>query len=446
MKQQLVFSILAYFRFFAKLQLLKNRPTIIGVTGSAGKTSTRDAIYAAIKNDKRVKVSYKANSESGIPLNILGLSPAKFTLLEWLKLMLLCPVKLLTNWEKYSIYLVEMGIDGPNSPKNMEYLLTIIQPDIGIILNAAPMHSQQFDYLVKAKDSAQRAQEIITLIAKEKGKIVTSLNETQTAVINIDQQELVNLQPLVRAKILTFGKSNLSDIQILDYNIKDTHTIFSYKIGSKTQTLTFKNQLLPQHFAYTFAASIAVGRTLHISLSRIISNLEQDFKLPEGRSSFITGINGSKIIDSSYNSSTKPALDMLDLLTVVPGKRKFAVLGDIRELGAVSQLEHEAVAQKASEVCDAVLLIGPQMKQFALPVVQKIKTQAHWFKTAYQAADFLQTQLKTDDIILVKGSQNTLLLEIVVEQLMAQPENAQKLLARRGAFWDKKRAELKDIS
>lgn len=444
MKQQLVFCILAYFRFFAKLQLLKNRPTIIGVTGSAGKTSTRDAIYAALKNDKKVKVSYKANSESGIPLNILGLSPTKFTVLEWLKLILLCPVKLLINWEKYTIYLVEMGIDSPNPPKNMEYLLTIVKPDIGIILNAAPMHSQQFDYLVKAKEGAQRAQEITALIANEKGKIVTSLNENQTAIINIDQQELVNLQPQVRAKILTFGKSNLSDIQILDYKISDTNTIFSYKIDSRTQTLTFKNQLLPQHFAYTFAASIAVGRTLHLSLSKIISNLEQNFKLPAGRSSFIAGMNGSKIIDSSYNSSTKPALDMLDLLTVVPGKRKFAVLGDIRELGEVAQQQHELVAQKASEVCDAVLLIGPQMKQFALPVVQKTKTQAHWFKTAYQAANFLQTQLKKDDVILVKGSQNTLLLEILVEQLMAHPQDAQKLLARRGAFWDKKRAELKD--
>jgi len=91
------------------------------------------------------------------------------------------------------------------------------------------------------------------------------------------------------------------------------------------------------------------------------------------------------------------------------------------------------------------LLIGPQMKAFALPVIQKTKTQVHWFNNAYQAAEFLKTQLKQDDIILIKGSQNTLLLEIAVEILMANPNQAGQLLARRGEFWDKKRAELRDL-
>jgi UDP-N-acetylmuramyl pentapeptide synthase len=136
---------------------------------------------------------------------------------------------------------------------------------------------------------------------------------------------------------------------------------------------------------------------------------------------------------------------MLDLLKKLPGKNKFALLGDIRELGEVTQLEHEKVAQKASETCNAVLLVGPQMKQFALPLIEKTSTQVHWFRHAYFAADFLQHQLKKDDILLVKSSQNTLLLEIAVEKLMANPKQANQLLARRGKFWDLKREEINSI-
>lgn len=114
----------------------------------------------------------------------------------------------------------------------------------------------------------------------------------------------------------------------------------------------------------------------------------------------------------------------------------------MRELGKVAQLEHEKVAKKAIAVCDAIFLTGPQMKEFALPIIKKSTVPVLWFKNGYEAADYLQDQLKKDDVLLVKASQNTLLLEITVEKLMARPEEANTLLARRGAFWDKKRAEL----
>lgn len=442
MKQKLISFILAYFRFFAKLQLLKIKPIVIGITGSAGKTSTRDAIFATIKNKYRVKVSYKANSETGIPLNILGLTPTNFTPIEWLKLMILCPVKLLTNWKKYDVYLVEMGIDSPLPPKNMGYLLSIVKPNISIMLNAAPMHSEPFDYLVKTTNKEKRAQELTKLIANEKGKIVTQIDSNQKAILNIDQKELEDLIPNIKANLISFGKSLNANIKITNYKFDKTGTRFGFLVKQKTFNLLFKKQILPEHFTHTFAAAIAVGLSLNIETEKIKSSLEKNFKLPPGRSSLIEGINGSLIIDSSYNSSTKPAIDMLNLLNKIPGKRKFALLGDIRELGEVAQIEHETVAKHASKVCDEIYLVGPQMKEFALPVIEKSNAPVKWFKNGYEAGDYIKTKLKKDDIILVKASQNTLLLEIAVEKLMAHPEQADNLLARRGEFWDKKRAEI----
>ena len=443
MKEKLIFFALLYFKFFAKLQLLKIRPFIIGVTGSAGKTSTRNAIFSVIKQKYRVKVSYKANSESGIPLNILGLTPKNFSILEWLTLVILCPLKLITNWKKYDIYLVEMGIDSPKPPKNMGYLLTILKPDIGIVLNAAPMHSEPFDYLVTQTDPEKRATEITKLIAAEKGKIVTHLSKKKIAIINEDQKEITDLKPKIQAKLITFGTKKTATVQIVKYSVNTSGTEFLFRVNQEELYIQCSRQLLPQHFSQTFAAAISTAVALGIDLTTIKNGLETQFKLPPGRSSLIPGIAGSTLIDSSYNASTQPTLDMLELLVAVPGKRKIAVLADMRELGAVAQIEHEKVAKRASEVCDAVLLIGPQSKQFSLPIIEKTKTQVHWFENAAAAADFLKKQLKKDDVILIKGSQNTLLLEIAVEKLMAQPKDAELLLARRGEFWDQKRAELK---
>jgi hypothetical protein len=83
------------------------------------------------------------------------------------------------------------------------------------------------------------------------------------------------------------------------------------------------------------------------------------------------------------------------------------------------------------------------MKKFIWPILKKAKTRVDWVDNAYQAAEILKTELSAGDMLLVKGSQNTLLLETAVERLMAHPEQADQFLCRRGAYWDKKRAELK---
>jgi len=192
-KKHLSLILLHYFRLLSKVQLNKvkllqkikgQELTIIGITGSSGKTICQNLIETTLSPHFSLKSNSGANSESGIPLNILGLKPQNYSLLDWLRLILLSPIMLLLNWKTYQIYLVEMGIDGPDSPKNMDYLLTILKPDISIFLNVNLVHSSAFDSKVSKDITGKtRMDQILSIIASEKAKIINQLPSTSSAIL-----------------------------------------------------------------------------------------------------------------------------------------------------------------------------------------------------------------------------------------------------------------------
>jgi len=454
MKKMMMSVFLWYIKFLAKLQLKKNNPLIIGVTGSAGKTSALNSIEAVLKDisDKKIKISHKANSEVGLPLDILGITVYDFSINSWVKIFFLALWKLLTNWKKIDIYVAEMGIDSPFPPKNMEYLLSFLQPNGGVFLNADAVHSETFDCLVKETDPQKRNTAIIHAIAREKGKLITSLPSNGFAVLNEGDLEVARFIEKTPAKIFTFGmgekkqleKKITTKIILTNWKASLKGTTFEYLYKNKDKeekhTVQFSRFLLPKNFGLSLAAALNVGLALDVPLDRAIKNLEKNLVIPPGRSSLIPGIIGSFIIDSSYNASLQPVLEMLDLLDELEVKRKIAVLGDMREMGEEAGEAHQQVIKKALEKTDLLILVGPLMKKYAASYIDSIKV--HWFTNSQQVVEFLKPKLKRDDLVLVKASQNTLLLEIVVEQLMAEPHTTNELLCRRGAYWDKKRKQL----
>lgn len=135
MKHFLGMFILHYLRFFARLRLNRFRQlnpalSIVGITGSTGKTSCLLATEAALKPQYNLLTNYGGNSESGIPLSILGLKIDNYSLINWIKVLLLAPFKYITTTQSPDIILLEMGIDSPISPKNMSYLLSIVLPTL----------------------------------------------------------------------------------------------------------------------------------------------------------------------------------------------------------------------------------------------------------------------------------------------------------------------------
>ncbi|OGD54629.1 hypothetical protein A3J78_01760 [Candidatus Beckwithbacteria bacterium RBG_13_35_6] len=462
MKQLLINIFLWYLRTAAKIQLIKIKPEIIALTGSVGKTSLRNAIYAVLKDNFKCKKSAKANSETGIPLDLLGLHPKDYSLIDWLKLSLLVPWKLLTNWQKYAYYIVELGVDDPYPPKNMEYLLRFIHPDIAIFLNVALVHSLQFGKLttkeVDFKTEKEKQEFLLKAIAKEKGRIITSLSEDKTAIVNSDDPLVMEQAEKSKAKKFYFGKK-LRDQQEDAPGIDKFLKIGDYEVnldGCKFEFEYLKNNyilklpyLLPEYYGYTFAAAILTAISLKIPIDLATNNLATNFKSPPSRMSVFKGIKDTIIIDSSYNASKTATLGALDLLKKInissnnKKRSKVFVFGDMRELGEEAKVEHIEVAGKISEVCNRVVLIGPLTKEYVLPVVSgKIKYK--WFTNSWEASSWLKENLYSGELILIKGSQNTIFTEIVVEALLADKKDIKKL-CRRGKFWDRQRLAIKNL-
>lgn len=445
MKQFFAQIMFEWLRFWAKLQLRKYSPDVIGITGSAGKTSTMHAVEAILRDKYVTKMSVKANSASGIPLHILGLELANYSLLSWIKIGLLAPIQFLIVWKPCEKYIIEMGVDGPDYPNNMESLLRIVQPRTGIFLNAAPMHSEPFDHLVSEKEPEKRRKAIVRLIANEKGKLIEGLPAEGLAILNGDQTEISQFTKKTAAQVMTFGVHRESVVQLIgvERSLKGTSFLFSY--AGTTEKLHFNQLLLADHFGFSFAAALCVAIDEDFSLKEGIELLSRNFKIPPGRSSLLPGIKGSLIIDSSYNSSAEPLLDMLTMLSELKGGRSLALLGDIRELGVETAYEHELIARAAMTHCDGVFLVGPLMKMHVLPLLEKHSGkdfEVHWFAKASLAAHAIRKMLRPTDVLLVKGSQNELLLEIAVGLLMRRQHEAEKLLCRRGAYWDSRRQAL----
>lgn len=388
MKKNISNLVLNYLKFFARIQLskvrfiqkLKKRQLdIVGITGSAGKSSTLFACQAVLSSHFKVKTNDGYNSESGLPLSIIGLKITDYNLLSWLRIILFCPIKILINWQSYDILILEMGIDSPIWPKNMDYLLSVVQPNIAIFLNVSFVHVANF--------------KSIDQIAQEKAKMA---NLAKVAIVN-NQDKLVKKYT-----------QNKNIINLVPTKIK------------------FENFYLPEIYQISFGAALSLARIFNINYNKAVKNLQTKFTLPPSRSSILDGIKNTTIIDSSYNSSPIACSELLKFLTTFKTK-KIAVLGDMRELGNSSQEEHQKIYDLAVKSADLIISVGPETKKY-------FGNKSHKFTYWWQAAEFLKDEIKGSETILVKGSQNTIFLEELVKSILKNPKDSKKL-CRQSPYW-----------
>ncbi len=440
-KQSLAGFLLGYLRIGAKIQLKKINPKVIGVGGSSGKSSLCSIIALVLSSKYKVKQGGGKNSETGIPLDILGISPNGYTVIDWIRVVILVLYKLIFNWKKYDFYIAEMGIDAPVEPKNMSYLLKIIKPDVGVLTNIALEHSVYFDSQVN-KQGLEREKKILELTANQELMLLKSISGEGLAVLNIDDDQIKSAAGDIKSKKITISASD-SKADFFIKNIKSDLKNFQFELSNNGKKYLVRvNKALPIHYAGSIAIAIAVAKQFNIDINKATASLKESIVLPPGRMSIFKGIKNSVLIDSTYNNATlAPIIDFLEFLKSLPGKeRKVAIIGDMRELGSMSEKLHKVVAKKIAETVDFAILIGPMMRNYVSPILEEKGVNYASFNTFSAAKDFILKNIKTNDVILLKSSQNTLFLERVVQMLLADSKDEARL-CRRGSFWDKRRQE-----
>ncbi len=454
MKQFLIWPVLLYLRALAVFALALHKPITIGIAGSIGKSSTRNALYAILKDVAPTK-AIAGNSETGIPLGILGITAEDFTIRGWLKMLVKAPLGLL-HLRHTEYLIIEMGIDDPYPPKNMGYLLTIVKPDYAISLNISATHTQQFEKTFKEKRAKNLKSEdkltyLLKRIAEEDTKIITE-SDCKVGIYNADDQYIkqrIDDYLILHRKttLLSFGKSLRNDISYGGYRatLKGTHYSFLIQsdISHEKIDLFLEGYVLPKEYQEVIAAAFLTGYQLGLSIHHMRKAFEDNFSLPKGRSSILPGIKKSVIIDASYNASPSAVAAFLDLsheLKKQTDRPTAFLFGDMRELGEEAEETHRDIAGKIPRAIEYVYLVGQHTQSYVLPVLKRSKKikEVTWFPDAKAAGDYMKKNLPKEAILLVKGSQNTIFLEEAIKYVLADPDY-ERFLCRQDRYWKERK-------
>lgn len=410
----------------AQMLLRKHQPFIIAVTGSVGKTSTKDAIYEVIKRTTYVRKSEKSyNSDIGVPLTVLGLKNAWSNPILWCKNLVDGLFLLLFQHEYPKILVLEMGVDRPG---DMEKLTAWIQPDVVVMtrLPDVPVHVEYF-----ATPEA---------VIEEKLKLLSALKPEGHFIYNQDDERLVKIAQSTFQK--SFGYSRYAHAlfmaqrdEVLYEHSRPVGMRFTITHLTHTASVTIQGSVGLQH-VYTCAAAAAVASVCEVSLADAAGYLSL-LVPPPGRMRIVEGIKNSTIIDDSYNASPIAAEQSLATLRELRGtKRRIAVLGDMMELGQFSIREHERIGRVCAQSCDVLVTIGVRARGFSKGALEAGMHEKNIIEcdTAEYAGELLDPMLSPGDVVLVKGSQS-IRAERCVEAIMAHPEHASELLVRQSNAW-----------
>lgn len=410
----------------AKLVLNKYKPKIVAVTGSVGKTSTKDAIYTALSPFFFVRKTAKSfNSDIGIPLTILGLPNGWNDYKIWIQ-NILSGFWLIVSKTKYPHWLVlEIGADHPGE---IEGVMRWIHPDISVItrIGSVPVHVEFYKSVAE--------------VIKEKSYLARGLKPEGTLILNADDADVMGFKEFTSAKAFTFGIKEKS-------NIKASFTQPTYE-NEKVKGVSFKADVdgssIPvvldgvygNQFVYPVLAALTVVHSLGLSPLKAVEAFSA-YEFPRGRMNIIPGIHDSVLIDDTYNASPVAMEEGFRAIESLVAKgRKIAIVGDMLELGKFSQDEHHRLGEIASEVFEIVALVGIRAGEMKEALLQKGFDEEHIFifSDSIAAGESMKSKISSGDLVYIKGSQG-MRLERVVERIMADPKQKEKLLVRQEKEW-----------
>lgn len=414
--------------FEAKLLLSRAKPKIIAITGNVGKTSTKDAIYQALRGHVSARKSEKSyNSEIGVPLSILGLENAWSNPILWIKNIFDGMWQALFPRKYPSVLVLEAGVDRPGDMKN---LTSWLKPDIVVLtrLPDLPVHVEHFS----------SPEEVVA----EKLILVQALKTDGVLVYNQDDERVSEAAKTIVQKTVGYSRYSESAFtasgdNIIYENGQPLGLKFTLTHEGESAEFNLHNALGVQ-YTYNFAAAAAVASLFDISLADSAFALNS-YMPPPGRMRLVPGIKDTLLIDDTYNSSPTAAERALSTLKELRGVgRKIAVMGDMLELGRYSVEAHKKLGEQAAETADILVTVGVRARGVAEAALSSGMSEKNilQYEESTKAGRELQNFIEPGDAILVKGSQGVR-MERIVADLMKEPDRAEELLVRQSSVWQR---------
>lgn len=411
--------------------LRKYRPLIVMVTGSVGKTSTKDAIAAALAGEYHVRASEKSyNSEFGVPLTIIGVKNPWASPIAWAHTFGEAWSLLLLPNHYPKVLVLEVGADRPG---DLARILSIATPDVVVVtrLPEVPVHVEAY-----ASPEAVREEEFAPAYALVPGAPL---------IINADDEYAWAMARRLSVHVISFGMEASATVRMSAPQV----------LIEDGMPAGMTAQVSMDHASHELLVRGALGRTqLYAPLAALATTLAFEmapkdalaalkaYQPPPGRGRILKGANSSILIDDSYNASpaaVEEALGALrDLKEAMKLGKRIVVLGDMLELGRYSHEEHERVGRLAAQEADMLVTVGIRARSIAegARAAGMSDEKIHSYGTSMEAALALKPLIGEKDVILVKGSQGVRMERIAFE-LLADPDDAD-CLVRQDREWKRR--------
>lgn len=376
----------------------KYRPKVVGVTGSSGKTTSKEAIAAILQKRYRVFKNYASyNGRYGLPIALGEIGP------------------------EHEIAVLEMACD---TFGEIAELARMTQPHVGVVTTINQTH---LAYLGTLNN-----------IAAEKGRLIEALPFTGSAILNADDPRVAGMVPRTQARILTFGLKAGADVRASDISMNETGARFTLHYEGKSYR--GHSPLLGRHQLYPVLAAIAVGLVFDVSPEQALAAVERLPRVP-GRLNPLPGRGGALILDDTFNASPEATMAALDTLAELPGATKVAILGDMPDLGDIETAAHAQVGQYAATRVQRLVSRGEAAQQIAAAALDRGmgKHAVHVTFTGDDAAAAVEDLLSPHTVVLVKGGAGAR-LEQAVLKLLARPQQDRVKLVRQEPGWEQVRA------
>jgi UDP-N-acetylmuramoyl-tripeptide--D-alanyl-D-alanine ligase len=346
-------------------------PIVVGVTGSIGKTSTKEATAAVLNRRYRtLKNPRSYNSESTLPIVLLQLD------------------------DQHEVAVLEMGMYWPG---DIALLARLARPQIGIVTNVGPSHLERVGS-IEAIESA-------------KAELIDALPEHGHAILNIDDPRVVAMASRTRAKPFLFGLDPAADLWADQIESSGLEGI-SFRAHHAGEAVTLRLPLIGRHSVHTALAAASAGLLLGLGWDAIVDGLRDSSA--QLRLLAVPGVGGTTLIDDTYNASPASGLAALNLLAELDG-RKIAVLGDMLELGPIEEEAHRMIGARAAEIADTLVAYGERARWIADEARQAgmPAAQIHHVTSPAATESLLRAIMTPGDYVLIKGSRGMAMDAIV---------------------------------